>query len=144
MFLIASSFVPSSLLKASEGQQAPSINLQNKYGKINTADIVGHKTIINFWSANDAQSRVANIRYSQIAESSNGKIKFISVCTDSDTSMCREICKIDGINPELIFYADDCSIAATISSFRANSANNSWLISEDGKIESFNPSPDFI
>lgn len=87
------------------GNQAPEISLSKSDGKtLMLSELKGSDVIVNFWSVNDAESRISNVRLSRDAERSGAR--YIGMCIDSDRQLAEEVMKADRISTENLYFAD--------------------------------------
>ena len=87
------------------GNQAPEISLSSCDGNtIMLSDLKGDDVIVNFWSVNDAESRISNVRLARDAERSGAR--YIGMCIDSDRQLAEEVMKADNISTEHLYFAD--------------------------------------
>ena len=87
------------------GNQAPEISLSKSDGNtLMLSDLKGKDVILNFWSVNDAESRINNVRLARDAERSGAR--YIGMCIDSDRQLAAEVMKADRISTESLYFAD--------------------------------------
>ena len=87
------------------GNQAPEISISAHSGEsVLLSDLKGENVIMNFWSVNDAESRIANVRLAREAEKSGAK--YIGMCIDSDRSLAEEVMKADRVSTDHLYFAD--------------------------------------
>lgn len=88
------------------GNQAPELSITDKDGQaLSLNELTGENVIMHFWSVNDAESRISNIRLSRDAERQGAR--FISMCVDSDRKLAEEVMRADNLPRETRFYADE-------------------------------------
>lgn len=114
------------------GDKAPTIELAT-----NSKEILekGKIKIINFWSPKNPSSRIANQKISKyLKENPDSESIFISICTDSDDNLAKEVLKWDGIYDEgnHLFYSDVNS--KVFKDFKTNGSHHTFAIASDGKI----------
>ena len=114
------------------GDKAPEIRFTN-----NLSECLEEKNLklINFWNPKKPSSRIANKTYAEYFRQNNDcDIQFISICTDSDDLLAKELLNYDGI--------DDCGLHFSYSDVDSrifkdyNVADNpvAFLISSEGMI----------
>lgn len=143
--IIFAAFLTSSIPSGSHaleiGAEAPSITLSANAEKFpDTPD--GKQVLVNFWSASDPSSRIANRTLSQLAESGNyNSTRFVSVCIDSDKSIAGEIVKIDRISPNVISLDRDDITPDVLKDFQTDTGCRSFLIDRFGNLKAIASSP---
>lgn len=114
------------------GDKSPEIQLiSGSNEKLEKAKI----RIVNFWSPKDPKSRIANKEISKYIEENPGNnTEFISICTDKDNSLAKEVLKWDGVsnNGNHLLYSDVDS--KVFKNFRINNSHKTFLIDKNGKI----------
>ena len=125
------------------GEEAPALTLSAKAPKGSLDALSGKYVVINFWSAADPQSRIDNKRLAEIADSlPSSKIRFVSVCTDTDESLGSEIIKADGL-PSSVISLSASEIASEVADdYQVKTGNRSFLIDPFGNLVSVSPSDD--
>ncbi|MDE5849120.1 MAG: redoxin domain-containing protein [Muribaculaceae bacterium] len=87
------------------GNQAPEISITDNRGESHLlSELKGEDVIVNFWSVNDAESRIENVRLAREAEKSGAK--YIGMCIDSDRQLAAEVMKADKISTDHLYFAD--------------------------------------
>lgn len=128
------------------GKEAPSITLSSE-SRIPSLDdkLAGKYVVLNFWSASDADSRLANRQLSRLAESlPSSKIQFVGVCTDSDSSLSNEIMKNDGCSLRGIYLDRSDLTPAVTDDYQTSSGCRTFLIDPFGNLCSISPSAEEI
>lgn len=88
------------------GNQAPEISAVNADGNtVHLSDLKGEEVIVNFWSVNDAESRISNVRLAREAESRGAN--YVGICVDSDQDLAREVIKSDRLRAKNQFFANE-------------------------------------
>ncbi|MDE6578179.1 MAG: peroxiredoxin family protein [Muribaculaceae bacterium] len=138
-----SSSIPAGNHSLEIGKEAPALSLSNKSKSL--ADAEGKYVIVNFWSADDPDSRMANMKLSKFADSlPQSKVKFIGICTDADSSLSNEIMKADGIPFSAISLDASDITSQTAEDFQIATGNRSFLIDPFGNLVSVSPSEEEI
>ncbi len=142
--VIIAAFLSSSIPYGSHsleiGSEAPSLVLSSK-SSADLAPLKGNKVLLNFWSASDAGSRMANRFISDAAES--GKYpdtRFVSVCIDSDSALAAQIRKADRISGKVISLNSDEISNDVMEDFQTSKGCRSFLIDSFGNLEAIAPS----
>ncbi|MDE7345559.1 MAG: redoxin domain-containing protein [Muribaculaceae bacterium] len=87
------------------GNQAPEISITDSNGEsLLLSDLKGDDVIVNFWSINDAESRILNVRLAREAEKTGAK--YIGMCIDSDRQLAAEVMKADRVSTDNLYFAD--------------------------------------
>ncbi len=87
------------------GNQAPEISLSDSEGgSVLLSELKGKEVVLNFWSVNDAESRISNVRLARDAERSGAK--YFGICIDSDRQLAEEVMKADNVATDQLYFAD--------------------------------------
>lgn len=123
------------------GEEAPSLTLSSD-SKVHPLDATdGRFVVLNFWSATDATSRLNNRRLAELTASlPSSKIKFVSVCTDSDASLSREILSADGIDGIGTHLNASDLTEQVAEDYQTSTGCRSFLIDPFGNLVSISPS----
>ena len=120
--------------KLEVGKNAPEIETINGNSVINDEVSEGKTKLISFWSPKKPASRIANKNFSlKYGENSGEDIEFISICTDSDEDLMREVMKIDGINIDKSYSYSEIS-SRVFKDYAVEENPRAFMISEEGKI----------
>ena len=119
------------------------IEIGNKAPKIETieginvgvdANSEGKTKLISFWSAKKPFSRIANRNLSRKYQNNNlDNVDFISICTDSDEDLMKEVMKIDGLEAKNSFSYSQVS-PRVFKDYGVEENPKAFLISSEGKI----------
>ena len=99
----------------------------------------GKYVLLNFWSSDDAESRIRNIFAYNATKNSKEQIVFAAVNYDRSETLFDEIVKIDGIDKNTQFFDKDGINSEVYKQFRLDEGLNCYLINRDGKIVAVNP-----
>lgn len=102
----------------------------------------GKYVLLNFWSSDDAESRIRNIEANNAAKNADKEIVFASINYDRSERLFNEILKVDGIDRNSQFYDKDGTESEVYKQFRLDKGLNCYLINRDGKIVAVNPDLD--
>ncbi|MDE6772134.1 MAG: peroxiredoxin family protein [Muribaculaceae bacterium] len=135
-FFIATFFLSSAIPSGSHsleiGSEAPSISLSPEAGK-NIGSLDGKRVIVNFWSAEDPSSRIANRKLSRLAESDSfSDTRFVSVCIDSDKSIASEIARIDRISDNVVSLGKEDVTSDVLEDFQTATGCRTFIIDRFG------------
>lgn len=90
--------------------------------------------VISFWSPKKPMSRINNRNlYRQYADNNRDNVEFISICTDSDVNLMKEVLKIDGVNENLNYEYSEISSRA-FKDYGVENNPKAFVISSEGKI----------
>lgn len=116
------------------GNKAPEIETISGINVANDANSESKGKLISFWNPKVPASRIANKKFNETyAGSNNENIDFISISTDKDDNLSREILKLDGINPDQSFAYSEIS-ERVFKDYDVETSPRAFLISPDGKI----------
>lgn len=94
----------------------------------------GKVRIISFWNPKKPSSRIENNRLSKIyGASEDESFEFISICTDSDETLMKEVIKVDGINADKNYSYSQIS-PRVFKDYGVEDSPAAFMISAEGKI----------
>lgn len=128
-------------------KEAPALELKAPGSDISLDSLRGRYVLVNFWSASEPASRVANIEYSRLSSTlSPDKIVFVSVNVDSDESLARQIMSHDNVAMTSSFRTFTVSSASDdlLSNYQTATGCRSFLIDPYGNIAAIPSSPSSI
>ena len=135
--LIAAAFLTSAMSfdKTLEvGSKAPKIETIDGTNVGYDANSENKTKLISFWTPKKPASRIANRNLSQKYGKNSGRdIEFISICTDPDESLMKEVVKIDGLNEENIYSSSEIS-PRVFKDYNVEDTPKAYQISPEGKI----------
>lgn len=139
-----SSSIPSGSHELAIGSQAPAITLAQS-SHFDSTSLKGSKILVNFWSASDPASRIANKTLSRMAmDQSIHDTRFISICIDEDSLLASEIAKIDGISEKVISLNRDDIAPDVLKDFQIQTGCRSYLIDSFGSLKAISSSPEML
>lgn len=129
------------VVKAEKGYTAPEIEMVND-GETNISldKLRGKYVLVNFWDSNSAISRIAAGEYDRFLKESPSKFKLLSINTDDNKKLFKEIVKNDNLDISTQFHIDDVKTRNTKNDYRLEQGFSSYLINPEGKIVAVNPS----
>lgn len=135
--MIAAAFLTSAISfdKTLEvGSKAPKIETIEGTNVGYDANSDNKTKLISFWNPKKPASRIANRNLSRkYGDNSGQTIEFISICTDSDDSLMKEVVKIDGLDLDKIYSYSEIS-PRVFKDYNVEMYPKAFLISSDGKI----------
>lgn len=138
------SYMPRQPEEAKIGEEAPAISIAVDGNEINLKDYRGSNVLLNFWSKYDAPSRLANHQYARAAEASNGKLRFISICIDSDDDdLARMIAEQDGPDTGGRYFLSQLTPKDRSAAY-ANRTPGAWLIDSNGILIAHKPAGELL
>ena len=130
------------VVKADEGYTAPEIELlANDSVNVSLDKLRGKYVLVNFWDSSNAVSRIAAGEYDRFLHANpEHDFSLLSVNTDADPDLFREIVKKDTLDNSTQFHISDAKARHLSSNYRLDSGFSSYLIDPQGKIVAVNPS----
>lgn len=127
----------------SPGDLAPGIKSLGNERDFNFQNHSGRYTLLNFWAAYDAESRVRNIRLSnEVSKLSSEKISFRSISLDEKECIFSETIRIDKLNEATQFHAEQSEKSALYKTYNLKNGFKNYLINDEGVIIATNVTPD--
>lgn len=116
------------------GQSAPKIETIDGEAVAFGDNDSNKKTVISFWSPKKPASRITNKELSlKYGNDSKENANFISICTDTDTPLMREVVKIDGIQSENVYAFTEIS-QRVFKDYDVKDNPKAFVVDENGKI----------
>lgn len=129
------------VVKAEKGYTAPEIEMvSDGKNNISLEKLRGKYVLVNFWDSNSAISRIAAGEYDRFLKESPSKFKLLSINTDDNKKLFRELVKNDNLDTSTQFHIDDVKTRNTKNDYRLEQGFSSYLINPQGKIVAVNPS----
>lgn len=129
-----SSFIPGANDRLQIGKKAPEIIFSDNNNDTTLTFRDSQLTVVNFWSASDPASRMRNREFNRYSKTSGKEIRFISICTDADIALSKEIMKLDGIdNAAYTFTIKDID-KTTFKEYRTDKSLSSYFINHEGRL----------
>lgn len=127
--------------EAKIGEYAPIFSISNNVEKFDLREMRGKYVLLSFWSSDDAQARIDNAQYAiTMRDINDSNIKYISINTDSDKKLWKQIIEIDNLNTVSQYSSQETVKGNIIEDYHLETGNRAYLINPDGKIEAVNPS----
>ena len=121
------------------GYQAPSLTVDNNNRSLSLSSLAGQYVVVTFWSSNQPQSRIENIRYQRLANRL-GTFRHIAVNLDDDAQMVAALTAVDGLDAAGVFTPIEGQRDQILRSWRQSGRYSSFLIAPDGRVEATSPS----
>lgn len=116
------------------GKIAPRIETINGENVVNDEDSERKTKVVSFWSPKNPASRITNrdltLKY---GEGLQEKVEFITICTDSDEVLMKEVMKADGIKPDKSYSYSGIS-PRVFKDYDVEDNPRTFIISPEGKI----------
>lgn len=122
------------------GSKAPSLQLGDTNNDLSPLkQHLGEKILLTFWSSDDAQSRLNNLRYDRLSRATGTSCTHVSVNLDRSESVFNNIVSIDNLNRSAQFCAARDMQDAIIRNWRLEDGYHSFLIDPNGVIIAIDP-----
>lgn len=128
------------------GEKAPLLVASCGDSTMSLESLEGCWVILSFWSAADAQSRLAQNEIAAFVRSHSasvqaGGLEIVSVNLDSSERLMEEIVKIDNLDEDSQFRIDNASMASAVKeAYRMNAGLRTFVINPEGKLVAADPS----
>ncbi len=128
--------------KASGIHSAPVIEkVRNDSADISLNNLKGNYVLVNFWDSGSAISRIAAGEYDKFSRNSpDNNFKLLSINTDANKRLFREIVKNDNLDSSTQFHIEEVKTKNALANYRLKHGYSSYLINPQGKIVAVNPS----
>ncbi len=125
------------------GDLAPGIESFKNEAAISLRNDSGRYTLLNFWAAYDAESRVQNIRLAnEVSKLSSDRIAFCSFSVDEKESVFAETVKADKLDKTMQFREEQGKQSVLYKQFNRKGGFSNYLINDEGIIVARNVDPD--
>lgn len=135
--LLAAAFLTSAMSEDKTleiGKMAPRIETTTGTNVATDANSEGKTRVISFWNPKNPASRITNKNLSrQYAENADSNVEFISICTDSDENLMKEVMRIDGVNPESNLAYSEVS-PKVFQDYGVVENSRAFVLTPDGRI----------
>lgn len=137
--LFLTSSVSTESTEATLNKTAPLFKLVRGNKTIDLQRLRGEYVLVNFWSVEDAQSRINNVRYDRIVKNSNNELNFISINIDTDYQLYSQILEIDKLEKRNQYNHSEIVYGKINSEWLNERGYKAYLINPKGEIEKINP-----
>ena len=117
------------------GKKAPQIETIQGINVVADANSEPKTKVISFWNPKKPASRINNKELSRQFGSMEKDVEFISICTDPDENLMREVMKIDNISADKTYSWAEISPRA-FKDYGALENPRAFVISPSGEISS--------
>lgn len=126
------------------GDLAPSIEFLEKDGQsIRFQNQAGRYTLIHFWAAYDAESRMHNVLLAnKVATMGSDKVRLCAISLDERESVFSETIKIDQLDHSSQYYMDEAVASKVSKKYHLNKGLRNFLIDDHGVIVATNVDAD--
>lgn len=112
----------------------------NAADSVNISSLRGHYVLVDFWNSRNAVSRIAATEYDRfMADHKKLNLRLISVNTDTDTKLYKEIVSHDSLNPRTQYHISDTRARNHTPSYQPAEGYASYLLDPQGRIVAYNP-----
>ena len=122
------------------GCKAPSLQLGNSNNDLSPLkQYRGEKILLTFWSSDDAESRLNNMRYDRMSRGDGIDYTHVSVNLDRSESVFNQIVAIDNLDRSTHYHSSAEVHESIIKSWRLEDGYHSFLLDANGKIIAVDP-----
>lgn len=121
------------------GYKAPALVLAGSNGLSPLMQHQGENVLLTFWSSSDPESRIADMKYDQLARQSGMSFNHVSVNLDRSVSVFNSIVELDSLDRSSHFSTSPDAQDAIIKSWRLDEGYHSFLLDGDGTIVAIDP-----
>ncbi len=127
----------------SPGDLAPRIEFSGKERNFNFQNHSGRYTLLNFWAAYDADSRVRNIRLAnEVKKLRSERISMCSISLDEKESIFSGTIRIDKLDEATQFHAKKDDKSVLFKKYALKKGFRNFLINDQGVIVATNVTPE--
>lgn len=122
------------------GYKAPSLVLGNDNNDL--SPLRQHRdenVLLTFWSSDDAESRMEDMRYDRLARSSHHGYTHVSVNLDRSTSVFNAVVEVNDLDRSTHFTTSLEAQETIIKNWRLEGGYHSFLLNKDGEIVAIDP-----
>lgn len=148
LFVFASAFTDDvTKKKVTIGSTVPTFVIFNNAKSLNIGEPSDKFTLVNFWKSSDAESRVACNQYDALLADDaelKEKIEYVAINLDGSEILFNEIVAVDGLDASKQYRINSNAVIDLTSEFNLDKGLGAVLITPEGVVESFNPTPESI
>lgn len=125
------------------GDLAPRIEFLGNKNDLSFRCQRGGYTLLNFWAAYDAESRVRNLQLAnEIKRLGSNRVEMCSISVDESKSIFNETVKIDNLDLATQFHEERGRESEIYKRYSLDKGFKSFLINDEGVIVAANISPE--
>ena len=122
------------------GYKAPALILGNSNNGLSPLQQHrGSNVLLTFWSSDDPQSRLENIRYDRMSRNSGVHYTHVSVNMDRSMSVFNSVIELDEVDRSAQFFSSTEAQSSIIKGWRLEEGYHSFLLDKDGIIIAIDP-----
>lgn len=122
------------------GYKAPALILGNSNNGLSPLQQHrGSNVLLTFWSSDDPQSRLENIRYDRMSRNSGVHYTHVSVNMDRSMSVFNSVIELDELDRSAQFFSSTDAQSSIIKGWRLEEGYHSFLLDKDGIIIAIDP-----
>ena len=122
------------------GYKAPALVLGDKNNDLSPLQQQrGENVLFTFWSSDDAESRLNNVRYDRMVRGMDDGVVHVSVNLDRSESVFNAILSIDNLDRSTHYHSSAEVQESIIKSWRLEDGYHSFLLDAAGKIIAVDP-----
>lgn len=129
----------SDTVDATIGSFAPNFAVGEEGNIQRLSDYRGVYVLLNFWSSQDAVSRIRNNELNRFASKKDDEVKLISVNFDRSEKLFREVLKLDNLSEKNHFYDNNGDSSDLYKRYHLEFGYKSILLDKEGKVVAINP-----
>ena len=122
------------------GYKAPSLVLGDDNNDLSPLQQQrGENVLLSFWSSDDPESRLDNLRYDRLVRDMDNGVVHVSVNLDRSESVFSSIVTIDNLDRSTHYHSSAEVQESIIKSWRLEDGSHSFLLDPNGKILAIDP-----
>ncbi len=122
------------------GYKAPALVLGDKNNDLSPLQQQrGEKVLLSFWSSDDPESRLDNLRYDRLVRGMDDGVVHVSVNLDRSESVYNAVLTVDELDRSTHYHSSAEVQESIIKSWRLEDGYHSFLLDEAGKIIAIDP-----
>ena len=121
------------------GSFAPNFEIAKEGKSTKLSELRGNYVVVNFWTSDNAESRIRNIQYDRLFKALDRNSNFIAINFDEIEGLQKELIKVDKLSDKSQFHDGSGTDSEVYKSYHLESGMNSFLLDKDGKIIAINP-----
>lgn len=122
------------------GYKAPALVLGDKNNDLSPLQQQrGENVLLSFWSSDDPESRLSNLRYDRLVRGMDDGVVHVSVNLDRSESVFNAILAVDNLDRSTHYHSSAEVQESIIKSWRLDDGFHSFLLDPNGKIIAIDP-----